>query len=120
MSKYECIATLYDIQRSPAAGTILQLHGAGRSCSSARNFKPVRGVSPSSSEHGMITSLSMCSNKISSSLIVACGMENGDLYLYDCRYLATIHSTGQKSDIYLSEKVQKGYALAIKTPYGHP
>lgn len=68
----------------------------------------------------MITSLSMCSNKVASSLIVACGMESGDLYLHDCRYLATIHSTGQKSDIHLSEKVQKGDALAIKTPCGHP
>jgi hypothetical protein len=96
------------------------LHGAGRPGSSARNFKPGQGVSPSSSEHGMITSLSMCSDKVSSSLIVACGMESGDLYLHDCRYLATIHSTGQKSDIHLSEKVQKGDALAIKTPCGHP
>jgi hypothetical protein len=119
-SKEECIATLYDIQRSPVDGPILQLHGAGRPGSSARNFKPVQGVSLSSSEHGMITSLSMCSNKVASSLIVACGMESGDLYLHDCRYLASIHSTGQKNDIHLSEKVQKGDALAIKTPYGHP
>jgi hypothetical protein len=47
-------------------------------------------------------------------------MESGDLYLDDCRYLATTHSTGLKNDTHLSEKVQKGDALAIKTPYGHP
>ena len=81
-SNDECIAHLYDIrQKTP----ILRLHGAGRPGSGARNHNSQLP------EHGMITSLAMCLSE--GKLIVACGMESGDLYFHDCRF----PKSGQKN-----------------------